>query len=542
MTESPSWLRPFPKEAMMTRYVSHQDDQFRKPADNFPGSGRTRRGVTGPNSLRRIFVCILNILILLTIGACQGPMGPMGLPGSPGEQGEKGNTGNTGNTGLPGLNGKDGISLVWKGAYKNQTKVEELGPPQNGWAYYNEDNKASYIYYNGWQLIARDGEDGAKGDPGVSLVWKGAYDADTDPALVSPQDGWAYYNTTDGNSYIYGGLPGYKDWYILAGKGDPGLVWQGAYKNKDVDELKNPKPGWAYYNTTDNRSYIYYNNQWNVFAYSLHWKGGPYASETDPALANPQDGWVYRNTNGICYIYNNQTWNEFTHDGTNGTDGVSIVWQGAYKNNDVDELKNPKPGWAYYNTTDENSYIYGGDPVGWYILAKKGGPGLTKVYDSAATPKFIGYAIGTGNEGQHGEEYVIHIIRPVKVDNKERLYFFKLNWNGQIALESSPGSFLYDSGLDYGMETYIPYRVFGSKAVSNPAVSLYTFNEYTTAGLGAGTSQTNYSGYAKDAFGVAYTAASSVAPLYKVKQLTGWSAIDPDMTDPVGPLRLELPK
>ena len=52
--------------------------------------------------------------------------------------------------------------------------------------------------------------------------------------------------------------------------------------------------------------------------------------------------------------------------GQNGVDGVSIVWLGSFAS--ADEINNPQPMNAYYNTTDGCSYIY--DGTKWTLLAK----------------------------------------------------------------------------------------------------------------------------------------------------------------------------
>jgi hypothetical protein len=38
------------------------------------------------------------------------------------------------------------------------------------------------------------------GEDGVCVIWKGSYAGEKASALADPLAGWAYYNTTDGNS------------------------------------------------------------------------------------------------------------------------------------------------------------------------------------------------------------------------------------------------------------------------------------------------------------------------------------------------------
>ena len=54
------------------------------------------------------------------------------------------------------VNGKDGTSIVFVGSYS-------VAPanPQDGWAYYNSTDKCSYVYQEGsWQVMVKDGKDG----------------------------------------------------------------------------------------------------------------------------------------------------------------------------------------------------------------------------------------------------------------------------------------------------------------------------------------------------------------------------------------------
>jgi hypothetical protein len=111
-----------------------------------------------------------------------------------------------------------------------------------------------------------DGKDGTNGADGLSLIWKGSLAAAPD----SPATNWAYYNTGDGNSYIWDG----DSWEILAKAGIPGsagadgtpgaagtgIVWQGSHAANPAD----PELNWAYYNTADGSCYIWNGTAWTV--------------------------------------------------------------------------------------------------------------------------------------------------------------------------------------------------------------------------------------------------------------------------------------
>lgn len=62
------------------------------------------------------------------------------------------------------------------------------------------------------------GKDGLNGKDGTSVIWKGALSQAPDvPGLL-----WAYYNTTDGNTYLYDG----DNWTLLAASSSD-IIWQG---------------------------------------------------------------------------------------------------------------------------------------------------------------------------------------------------------------------------------------------------------------------------------------------------------------------------
>ena len=113
----------------------------------------------------------------------------------------------------------------------------------------------------------------------TGLIWKGSFASADDTALKNPKQYWAYYNTTDGCSYIYVG----SSWALLASKGDKGdpgetgkdgtgtpgadgisLVWKGSFAS--ADEIESPQTNWAYFNTTDGCSYIYDGEKWTLLA------------------------------------------------------------------------------------------------------------------------------------------------------------------------------------------------------------------------------------------------------------------------------------
>lgn len=152
-------------------------------------------------------------------------------------------------------------SIVWKGAFESAGRIES---PQTNWAYFNTSDGNSYIYDgSSWNILASSGASGEKGDTGTSITWLGSYAGHPSSTTLYA----AYYNTTDGNSYIFDG----SSWTILASKGGQGeqgasgldgrsMVWKGSLASapSGAEEL------WAYYNTTDGNAYIFTGSSWNL--------------------------------------------------------------------------------------------------------------------------------------------------------------------------------------------------------------------------------------------------------------------------------------
>ena len=101
--------------------------------------------------------------------------------------------------GLDADSGADGTEgIIWQGISSSHPL-----DPQLNWAYYNSTDGASYIYDGrNWQILSEDGQDGADGTTaGPAVAWQGSLDREPE----SPQLNWAYHNSDDRTSYIYDG-------------------------------------------------------------------------------------------------------------------------------------------------------------------------------------------------------------------------------------------------------------------------------------------------------------------------------------------------
>jgi hypothetical protein len=101
------------------------------------------------------------------------------------------------------------ISISWKGSL-TAAPVN----PQIGWMYYNSLLGKTYIWDgSSWNIVSQDGQDGTSPE-GFLITWKGELSS----APVNPQKGWAYYNSAQEKSYIWDG----SSWQILAQDGQDG--------------------------------------------------------------------------------------------------------------------------------------------------------------------------------------------------------------------------------------------------------------------------------------------------------------------------------
>jgi hypothetical protein len=110
------------------------------------------------------------------------------------------------------------VSISWKGSL-TAAPVD----PQIGWMYYNSLLGKTYIWDgSSWNIVSQDGQDGQNGTSpeGFLITWKGGLSS----APSTPQKGWAYYNTSQKKSYIWDG----STWQILAQDGQDGAGGSGS--------------------------------------------------------------------------------------------------------------------------------------------------------------------------------------------------------------------------------------------------------------------------------------------------------------------------
>ncbi len=117
-----------------------------------------------------------------------------------------------GNEGPEGEAGETGVGIEWLGMFDSAPDA-----PEQNQAYYNSAVGESYIFDGtAWQTLAKDGIPAEAGEPGSSIEWLGMFET----APAEPVLNQAYYNATDGNSYIFDGT----QWSLLVTKGEVGTT------------------------------------------------------------------------------------------------------------------------------------------------------------------------------------------------------------------------------------------------------------------------------------------------------------------------------
>ena len=223
-------------------------------------------------------------------------------------------------------------------------------------------------------------------DAGIgTLVWKGSFASESE--ISGPRRNWAYFNSTDGCSYIYDGA----EWTLLAQKGDKGDT--GATGAAGAQGEKGDKGDKGDTGATGAAGADGKDGKDGANGVSITWKG-----ELDAAPAEPGLYWAYFDkASGNSYIFDGTDWTllaakgakgdqgdagadgadgadgEDGADGADGVDGMSIVWMGSYDSEEDDALADPKELWVYFNKVEGQSYIFDGEE--WTLLAAKGAKG-----------------------------------------------------------------------------------------------------------------------------------------------------------------------
>ena len=306
----------------------------------------------------------------------QGMKGDTGATGAQGPQGIQGIQGNQGPAGQNGL-GIASITEYYQATDSNSTIPDFDASSLDDWTTDILDPKAAIsankkYLWNGEKTVYTDGsiryvtpiivalytKDGvgvreineyytatatstkpAIDDPGITwtkntvvdptgllpYVWNYTETVFTNNTTTATQVKLLAYLAKDGQD----GRDGINGTNGVNGADGTSIIWQGSFSQHPL----NPADGWAYYNTAEGKSYVYYSPSWYQMTVdgvdgqngqngsdglSIVWKG-----DSSTAPANPETNWCYRDTdNGIIYIYDGSAWVMMTHDGSDGEDGA----------------------------------------------------------------------------------------------------------------------------------------------------------------------------------------------------------------------------
>src|SRR5690554_410653 len=292
-----------------------------------------------------------------------------GSDGATGPQGPQGPIGNTGPQGIPGANG---VAVNWLGSFATAPTSPALND-----GYYNSTDGVSYIW-NGttWNIVAQDGSDGATGPQGP----QGPI-GNTGPAGPAGPQGSAGANGTNGIS----------------------INWLGSLGTAPA----NPTLNQAYYNTTDGISYVWNGASWEIVAQDGTGAGGPHntlnqayneggAGAGRVITANNGAVEINHTTTGTrgLIVTTNQA-NSFGIDATNSGTGVAIRARNTNAANNYVALQ------AETNSSNNiNSAILGSNSGAGYAVS-----GQIPATATGTSAVFGNNLRTTGGSGVRGEGY-----------------------------------------------------------------------------------------------------------------------------------------
>ena len=347
--------------------------------------------------------------------------------------------------------GRNGASdiMLWLGSYS-----EPPVNPSTGYCYYNTVTCCSYIWSGtSWEIISKDG---------LGIIWKGAlYSAPSDP-----QENWAYYNIYEQISYIWNGT----SWNILAQSagGDTtvkvSINWRGSFTSAP----SNPSIGDAYYNSTLKASYIYDGTVWQQISkdgqdgtytysgtgYLITWKG---SLTSHPS--NPKAGWAYYNSSAKkSYIYDGSSWQIMSQDGgssLNETDTGRTVYLGESTETIdgityvVKKYADVYGGTDYYYTIYKHYYLNNKLKRTWMAYHSAGSVDLDYKYY-----EYVEHSCGTSS--------AISIITDYYDNGKIKYWYQKIEGTGYTEKKFAEDGTLLEYNVIYNtLKTYTTYYTSG---------------------------------------------------------------------------------
>ena len=175
------------------------------------------------------------------------------------------------------------------------------------------------------------------------------------------------------------------------------------------------------------------------------WKG-----ELPSHPNNPEIGWAYYNTTvGKSFIFDGSNWQIMSQDGINGT---SIIWKGELPS----APNNPQINWAYYNTTVGCSYIY--DGFQWTLLAQDGKNSTDEENNSSSSIQNNGFIfIKETTETINNTTYIVKCYADVNTDIPYFYIYYKYYYLNNTLRKTYTYSHQLGSCLNYKYTEFIEH-------------------------------------------------------------------------------------
>lgn len=257
-----------------------------------------------------------------------------------------GEDGNNGVDGTDGINGKDGVSLKYKGEFNSHP-----ANPENGWYYYNTVDGKSYVYQDGaWYQMTVDGINGSNGTNGVSSFKSTVFlRSNTTPP------------TPTGGSYA---VPVPAGWSDGAPNGTT-ILWTSSRIFSSTGDIPQT-PTWSVPAQMTNTA-------------SFEAKYSTITSNPGTPTTNPGNWSNTATTTSIWMATRtaaNGVWSAWSvskvkgENGADGINGISIVWKGDL----ATPPANPEINWVYRDTDNGRVYIWNG--MAWELMVLDGSDGI----------------------------------------------------------------------------------------------------------------------------------------------------------------------
>ena len=268
-------------------------------------------------------------------------------PSIPGQKGDTGATGPAGADGAPGTNGQDGSS-AYQVAVNNGfvgTEAEWLASLKGA---DGSPGAAGSPGLSAYQIAVNNGFVGTEAEWLASLVGAPGTNAsvvESATAPLTPNTGDLWWDTTDGNLYIYYGT----SWVPAVSSAGTPISGGTATVIESATSPSSPTSGMLWWNTSDSNLYIYYAGNWSPATSTSTGTGNTNLGIGSTPPSNPTQGSLWWNdSDGNLYVYYNGIW--IVANQGSGAAPLILVSDTAPSTTQV--------GYLWWNTVDGNLYVY----------------------------------------------------------------------------------------------------------------------------------------------------------------------------------------